>query len=335
MSSMTSLADRALLTIAIPTFNRAAELMVCLSRIVEEIDGLSIDQRSLVNVYVSDNASTDGTSEVLAKFKSRGLVELKFSRNSANLGPDINIASCYDFADSSYVWVFGDDDVLIAGSLRKVLHVLAKKEIDILYVNNYWFEGDYAERLAVSKKQRVFEFEQPLAFVRRTNVMLTFISGLVVRSGIGLACREQFLITNLVQLSWVFPLLRDGKRFAVIEDFVVAAKGSNSGGYGLVDVFGVKLKKISIKFFGENSRLAKTIENGVIVEFFPDFILRFRRGGNAFLDENMGQIFFGIFKENWRYYFFLAPLSFLPLVVASYFFVFIRVFRRLFRRALI
>lgn len=327
--------EKILLTIAIPTFNRAIEFEFCLHRIIEEVIGLPLDQRSLIKIYVSDNASTDSTPRVIERFKLLNFNQIQFSRNSENIGADRNISSCYDSATSSYVWVFGDDDVILPGSLQKVLNILMDKKTDILYVNNYWFQGDYADRLVNSSKQGVFEFEKSLTFVRRTNVMLTFISGLIVRSGVGFEYRKDFLTSNLVQLSWIFPLLRDGKRFAVIEDFVVAAKGSNSGGYELFKVFGNNLKSISVNFFGESSKLVKVIESGVILNFFPDFILHFRRGENKFLDENMGSRLFDVFKGNWKYYFFLVPLIYLPFPVASFFAVCLRIFRRIFRGLLI
>ena len=273
MTNINSLVEKKLLTIAIPTFNRASDFEFCLDRIIKEIEGLDVDMRSLVEVYVSDNASTDNTAGVIEKFKRFNFKEIKFIRNGENIGADRNISSCYDSAESSYVWIFGDDDVILPGSLQRILNVLKDKKVDILYVNNYWYEGAYKEKLNHNKRQRISEFEKSLAFARRTNVMLTFISGLIVRSGIGLEYRKDFLTSNLVQLSWVFPLLRDGRHFAIIEDFIVAAKGSNSGGYELVKVFGNNLNDISVNFFGASSKLVKVIQSGVILNFLLESIL--------------------------------------------------------------
>ena len=335
MNNINSFAKQKLLTIAIPTFNRDSYLELCLSRIIKEIESLSVDQRSLVEVFVSDNASTDRTPEIIEKFKLIDLEVIKFVRNNVNIGADRNIAGCYESAVSSYVWIFGDDDVMLPGALQKVVDVLLNREVDILYVNNYWFKNSYTENIINAKKQGVFEFDEPFKFARRTNVMLTFISGIIVRSGIGKEFRKELLASNLVQLSWVFPLLCEGKCFVVIEDWVVAAKGSNSGGYELVKVFAKNLQKISVDLLKKKPDLIKSIENGVIVNFFPDFILEFRKGTDKFLDKSMASGLHEVFHSNWRYHFFLVPLISFPIQIANTYNLFLKVLRRIFRCALI
>jgi glycosyltransferase involved in cell wall biosynthesis len=57
--------DRPLLSVCIPTYNRAGYLHECLSSI--ETRGLD----NLVEVVVSDNASTDDTLDVLKEFANR------------------------------------------------------------------------------------------------------------------------------------------------------------------------------------------------------------------------------------------------------------------------
>jgi abequosyltransferase len=71
-----SLITQPLLTIAVPTYNRDFFLELCLKRIYDELLCLNEDWRGLVNVYVSDNASTDGTIAILAKYQSCSSKEL-------------------------------------------------------------------------------------------------------------------------------------------------------------------------------------------------------------------------------------------------------------------
>src|SRR5687768_78768 len=80
-----------LLTIAIPTYNRAAKLekqLSWLSRNLVELEG----ECALI---VSDNASTDDTAAVCHRwrdaFAARGVCML-INRNDHNLGPLANIA---------------------------------------------------------------------------------------------------------------------------------------------------------------------------------------------------------------------------------------------------
>lgn len=330
-----SMYKQPLLTIAIPTYNRARYLDLCLKRINEEIASLSEDQRRLVKVYVSDNASPEETPNVIAKYQGNFAVSFEAVRNRDNIGPDLNFTQCYESAKTPYVWIVGDDDVLLPGGLGMVLDAIYNKDIDVMYVNNYWFKESYMEKPTRQENHGTSIIEDPLEFARRTNVMLTFISGLIVRSGIGSEYRSELIASNLVQLSWALPLLRDGKRFAIIQNWVVAAKGANTGGYGLIKVFGENLQRISNVILKDKPELTKAIENGTIVNFFPGFVLELRNGPSKFQDKNMADGFRQTFGCNWRYYVFLAPLIMLPLPIARIYNILLKIFRRLFRSILV
>lgn len=324
-----------LLTIAIPTYNRAKYLDLCMERIAEEIDSLSEEQRRLVRVCVADNGSTDNTPIIVSRHQERFGEKFEAVRNSDNMGMDFNFTRCYELAKTPYVWLVGDDDVLLPGGLKKVLDVLIEGKVDLLYVNNYWFQDSYKDKPKKIEEHGTSTFESALKFARHTNVMVTYLSGLIVRSGIGESYRDQLTGSNIVQLSWVLPLLRDGKNFMTIEDWVVAAQGSNSGGYGLVKVFGSNLVKITDEIMKDMPAVARAIQNGAIVNFFPGFILEFRKGSSKFLDKDMADGLAEAFGNNWRHYVFLVPLISLPLFVASYYNVLLKVFRRLFRSVVV
>jgi abequosyltransferase len=325
-----------LLTIAIPTYNRAIYLDLCLRRIAEELDSLSLNQRQLVKVYVSNNASTDNTAEVISGHRLTESGQLDVVHNAENMGAERNVAQCYTSATTPYVWVLGDDDVILPGGLRKILDALLQQDIDVLYMNNYWFKEDYTEHPSRHGNRGIFICRDSVDFARRTNVMVTFISGLIVRGGMDVEPFSDVVGgSNLPQLGWVLPMLRDGKCFAIIEDVVVAAKGSNSSGYGLVKVFGNNLGKISSNILQDHPKIARAIQNGTIVNFFPAFILEFRKGVSQFSDQNMADGLEQAFSDNWRYYVFLYPLISLPLPIARFYHVLLKIARRLFRRVLV
>ena len=62
-----------LLSIAIPTYNRAHYLDLCLSQICKQLPGNEQD----IELIVSDNASPDNTEEVVKKYIDRG-IDLKY-----------------------------------------------------------------------------------------------------------------------------------------------------------------------------------------------------------------------------------------------------------------
>lgn len=96
-----------LLTIAIPTYNRARLLDNQLTWLSRAIKGFESD----VEIFVSDNCSTDGTQEVITKW--RGIlsnVTFNSCKNAENIGVMRNIMNCLDAANTHYVWTIGDDD---------------------------------------------------------------------------------------------------------------------------------------------------------------------------------------------------------------------------------
>lgn len=325
-----------LLTIAIPTFNRSKLLDLCLQKIYEEIQMLDEYEHGLVKIYVSDNASSDDTSEIISSHLLKAEVEFDVICNKENIGAERNLIQCYRSAQTPYVWIFGDDDIIVPGGLRKVLHILQNTQVDIVYVNNHWFIGEYSWGKAKVEKNHFIEYQSSLSFVRRTNIMLTFISAFIVRTGVNLELSADLTGgSRLPQLGWLLPLLQDGKNFVVIEDVVVAAKGSNSGGYSLVEVFGYNLKNITENIFKDSPELSKTIQNGTIVNFFPGFIIKARKGMNRFADKNMEAGLREVFGDNWRYYLFIYPLFRLPVSALNAYSKLMGIGRRLFYELLV
>lgn len=118
------------LLIYVPTYNRASKLQLCIERLIAEIDGLE----DRVIVHVSDNGSTDGTAELLAGVKHPAV---QFSRNQENIGLPRNILKCHDLAHlAEFTWAIGDDDVILAGGVRRLLAAFETyPDSDLFFLN--------------------------------------------------------------------------------------------------------------------------------------------------------------------------------------------------------
>jgi glycosyltransferase involved in cell wall biosynthesis len=90
-----------MLSIAIPTYNRAMILSHNLSTWIQEKD---FDKIQLV---ISDNASTDGTSEIVQKFQ-RERPNIKYERNAENIGLEANIKQVIELSDGEFIKVMND-----------------------------------------------------------------------------------------------------------------------------------------------------------------------------------------------------------------------------------
>jgi glycosyltransferase involved in cell wall biosynthesis len=114
-----------LLTIAIPTYKRAAKLDGQLACFTQSVGGIE----SHCDVILSDNASPDETAAVCAKWRDvlapRG-VRVQINRMPSNVGPLPNIARCIELSNSRFTWVIGDDDEIREGTLRFVVSQLQR-----------------------------------------------------------------------------------------------------------------------------------------------------------------------------------------------------------------
>ncbi len=115
-----------LLTIAVPTFNRPKHLRELLDCLVAGLVPLTADEKSLVWIEVRDNASEYDCRGLVAEVL--GAVPHRYSRNPSNLGAEGNFLECVRTAETEYVWLLGDDELLPVGSLVKILHVLREKK---------------------------------------------------------------------------------------------------------------------------------------------------------------------------------------------------------------
>ncbi|MCB1754360.1 MAG: glycosyltransferase family 2 protein [Gammaproteobacteria bacterium] len=121
-----------LLTIAIPTFNRAELLDQQLQRLHKELSGLE----EYCNILVSNNQSTDETAAVIEKWQAQ-LPNFSLFTQENNIGAVRNIAWCLQNADTPFVWALSDDDPLIEGSLRGIIKRLQDNPDLAVMVLNY------------------------------------------------------------------------------------------------------------------------------------------------------------------------------------------------------
>lgn len=134
-----------LLTIAIPTRNRAPLLECSLRLLAPQIRAAGGE----VELVISDNCSTDDTREVVYRAigDTPGVVVFdpffRFARQPRNVGVAANIFTITDhLATGEWCWLLGDDDFVrpdgvarVLNALREAQHIKGGRQIDYLFVN--------------------------------------------------------------------------------------------------------------------------------------------------------------------------------------------------------
>lgn len=264
-----------LLTIAIPTWNRAGHL----GRLLDALLPMTAAHVDRIEIIVSDNGSTDGTPAMLAE-ACRDRPDVRVLRNATNIGGDGNIACCFQQARGSYVWIIGDDDIPKTGFLPALLDLLEREAPDIVYAPSEWLpEVHHADQGRAFDPQRRITMGRR-DFARYVNVWLTFISGIIVRRAHA-ADRPDIAAFDgslLIQMSWVLPALKHGTRFVVFGDEPILATAGNTGGYGAVKVFGATFPMVVAQELGADSAEYRHMIGRTVSGYLPQLIWGVRTG---------------------------------------------------------
>lgn len=308
-----------MLTLSVPTYNRAAYLDICLNSICSQLPG----QAGEVELIVSNNCSQDHTDDVVNKYIAAGY-SIRYVCNQENIGMDGNIHQAFRLATGKYVWIFSDDDILLEGSLPRILELL-EKEYGVIHVKSHSYTEDHrAERPKKVKLQGLTTYADKMDFILRVNVMLTFVSGNIINKSLVESDLdyEAFIGSFLVLLLWTFSALFKAERNLYVEDITIAAKDNNTGGYQLCRVFGPNMNAVFDYFInrGIDPSYFRAINGTMARGFFPGYILQLRKNRGKFLSEDFDQTLRPVFRHYWSYWLVIWPAIHLPHSLASLWF---------------
>lgn len=303
-----------MLSVVVPTYNRAQLLAWLLESVVHDLGQFPVD----LELIVSDNASSDETRAVVGKFIQRGF-PIKYFVNETNIGADANFEACFNLASGKYFWLIGDDEVMYRGSVMYVLEFCRRKEFGILHLASQGFS--LGQQAAVSLRERPDEIDiatlDSNSLFRRANVFLTFITANVINRKAVLSRFPDFdataeLNTNLLQLAWTYGALKAANVHYYVRTPLFGALGGNTGGYKLIEVFGANLKTITRKYLHDAIPKAERIMTNAVVTLLLPGQLVDQFGSvqkkNQFANENFSKSAKSCFRRNLYFNIFVRPL---------------------------
>lgn len=126
--------QRPLLSIAIPTFNRAEILNNSLARIIPQI----VQFADRIELIVSDNCSTDHTQQIVSEYKSKNPSFRFISHLQVkNTGYYGNFKTCKELSIGQFFWLLSDNEYLTPNAIEIIINNI-QKDIDCgaFYLNN-------------------------------------------------------------------------------------------------------------------------------------------------------------------------------------------------------
>lgn len=240
------------------------------------------DQKILgvnLEILVCNNASTDSTAVYLEGLS--GVSGISIHQHAENCGADLNIVSCCELAQGKYLWIMGDDDFPMAGTLTILMDFLISKNPDLVYLPARWELGNLTR--FVNSKALSMEMLQVnnMALAVRSNIYVTFISSWIMNMSkyreIAAPDYARFTGTSLAQLEWIFSLLSHGERFFLGRENMIFARAGNSGGYTVFDVFSKNFNCIVEQAFVSSPDLKKFFQRCMLWCFIPGLIWGVRK----------------------------------------------------------
>ncbi|MBU3706914.1 MAG: glycosyltransferase family 2 protein [Mycobacterium sp.] len=150
------------LSICVPTFNRARYLDALLQDLCAHIGELGYTYELLIG----DNASTDRTAEVVQKYEQ--VLSIRYVRRSENAGAYGNLSLLLGAASGRYVIYVADDDLLIPDALGRHIAYLEDHQ-DVGAVFAPWFTHD---RVVGNDFGRFYSMDQETRIEARDHIAL-------------------------------------------------------------------------------------------------------------------------------------------------------------------
>lgn len=126
------------LSICIPTFNRCDHLENCLNSIILNTNY----SKEEIQICISDNCSTDKTEDVVRLAQDK--IDIVYHKNKTNIGLAGNFLNVVDMADGEFIWIIGDDDLLLPFALERITELIGNNiDVDYFYINSFHLESEY------------------------------------------------------------------------------------------------------------------------------------------------------------------------------------------------
>ena len=221
---------RPILSICIPTYNRATFLGGCL----ESLARLDSKYWEDIEVIVSDNASTDSTREVVESYQQ--LIPLRYFRNASNIGGERNFFAAASRGLAEHVWVFGDDDKFEEDGVASVLEQI-RLGYDLIVLNFCVWSRDMDSVVHSRGFPRTVagKYQDPNAVLASLGSHLGFISSVIVRKEMFLSVPpeeyEQFVEYGFSHLYATYCGIRSGCRAICLPDPMFKCRGDNCEGF--------------------------------------------------------------------------------------------------------
>ncbi len=312
-----------LLSICIPSYNRAALLGELLDRVASNLAG---DLADVVEVVVSDNASPDETEMVAARHAPL-IKRFVYIRQQENIGSDRNFLACVAAASGTFCWLMGDDDLPEPGGIARVVQVIRDRPgIAGLSVDRFARSFDLQTRRS---EDALSGFEETTllhgaeeVFTRLTEY-IAYMSAQVFDRRLwmdvaGSAPVEKFL-NAYIHMYMFANMLKRNPQWLVLKERLVTWRADNdsfmaSGRYRRLEIDVVGFEEIARACFGKGSVAYAKIRDTVASQNLRMHITAARLEGswNKEMQARTRKLAMRYYAQSARFWIVTAPFLLMP-----------------------
>ena len=151
---MNSVSDYKYMTISIPTYNRVKDLKDNIDNIIPQVTA----HKEKVRIFVSDNASTDGTADLLKRTHEAYPDIFFYYIQESNLTASPNFRYVAKTPNSDYIYLLGDDDVVLPGFIDIIFNII-ERHPGVGWINfNFFLGKDGLKVCELNNKQVDYPF---------------------------------------------------------------------------------------------------------------------------------------------------------------------------------
>lgn len=300
------------LSICIPTYNRCQCLKESLDSLWTAVEGFN----DRVEIVISDNASPDETKEVVLGFADK-FKNLKYYKNNENIGATRNIFKVLSHAEGEYVWVFGDDDKILARSISLFFELIEKKYDFIIFNYSIWSKDFSSQKISSNiRLKNDCEFKSGDEVLEKMGTQPGYISCVLYKRQIFTQFpdfeRDLFIDYGYPQLYMFYRGIFPDKKGLYVSEPLVQNRSDNSKGFNWYKFNVEGLSKIlnNLVSLGYSRQSSRKTQNYIIFNYIFWHILVMKRDGVRVL--NHFPLMFKYYKGYFLFWLAVVPCLLIP-----------------------
>ena len=208
------------LSVAIPVYKRPELLNKCLEALVNQCKLFSIP------IYIYDDSCSMINNWVYSKYNEI-YNNIFIINNQFNIGIDNNINQCVNKALTQYVWLVGEDDIIVENSISNLINVITEFSPKYIFTNYQYISNDYKNKLHIAVDLKNIEKINANEFFQKYGWAVGFLGSNIINTDFWDKEDTKYLGTYFNHVGKIFSKLNINDNVYIIENPSIYNRAEN------------------------------------------------------------------------------------------------------------